>query len=526
MDAPSLLNPARKPLALVMMALAPLVPQILGSAFNIWYNAVIIKPMLTQPDLKQRFLATVIIYNVIVFPLGIWLWLKRVYSFSAAFHQLQRGLSVDPSLLDRLRRRLIHLPWYAAAISGAAWFLCIPVFLISLMQAHAELPPQLLWHLPISFCISGFISVTHTIFLVELASHWGLFPVFFSGVRADLIPDVVTLSLRGRGLLWAISASLCPIGSLLLLAFAPHAPGTNPQWFAVFVGTVGIAFGLCTALMISWLVARPIDHLRTAAESVSRGELDISVPVSRADEFGLLLGEFNNMIRGLKEKEKLRQTFGLHVGERAAEQILKRDPGLSGVQQEITVMFVDIRSSTAQAAMMKPAEVVEMLNDFFRVTVRVVEQHGGMVNKYLGDGFMALFGAGDFAGNHADAAVGAGCDILISLDKLNQELAGHGREPIRIGVGLHTGPAIVGSIGSPQRLEFTAIGNTVNVASRIESLTKTVGRPLLLTAEVRALLSVEFPLEVLPPQQVRGIDEPMTVFAWKLDKQGAASPQE
>ena len=206
-----------------------------------------------------------------------------------------------------------------------------------------SLPSQLLWHLPISFCISGFISVTHTIFLVELASHWGLFPVFFSGVRADLIPDVITLSLRGRGLLWAISASLCPIGSLLLLAFAPQTPGMSSAWFAVFVGTVGIAFGLCTALMISWLVARPIDQLRTAAESVSRGKLDVSVPVSRADEFGLLLGEFNNMIRGLKEKEKLRQTFGLHVGERAAEQILKRDPGLSGVEEDITVMFVDMR---------------------------------------------------------------------------------------------------------------------------------------------------------------------------------------
>src|ERR1700736_535356 len=512
--------------ALLITALAPLVPQILGSAFNIWYNSAVIKPMLASAELGQRFVQTVIIYNAIVFPLGIWLWIRRVRSFSPAFHQLSRGQQVDPELLTRIRRRLIHLPWFAAILSGSAWFLCIPVFLISLFQVHGSLSHQLLWHLPISFCISGFISGTHTIFLVELATQWTLFPVFFSGVRADLIPDVVTLSLRGRGLLWAISASLCPIGSLLLLAFAPSAPGTNPEWFAVFVGTVGIAFGLCTALMISWLVARPIDHLRTAAESVSRGKLDVTLPVTRADEFGLLLGEFNNMIRGLKEKEKLRQTFGLHVGERAAEQILKRDPGLSGVQQEITVMFVDIRSSTAQAAVMKPAEVVEMLNDFFRVTVRVVEQHGGMVNTYLGDGFMAFFGAGDFEGNHADAAVGAGCDILISLDKLNQELAGHGREPIRIGVGLHTGPAIVGSIGSPQRLEFTAIGNTVNVASRIESVTKTVGRPLLLTAEVRALLSVEFPLEVLPPQQVRGIDEPMTVFAWKLDKQGAASPRE
>jgi adenylate cyclase len=503
--------------ALALTAFAPVVPQILGSAFNIWYNAVIIEPMLSPAGLKQRFLQTVLVYNLIVFPFGILLWLKRVHSFSAAFHRLRAGLTIEPGTVDPLRRRLIHLPWFAAAISGIAWFLCIPVFLLSLMQATADLPPQLLWHLPISFCISGFISVTHTIFLVELASHWGLFPILFSGVRADLIPDVITLSIRGRGVLWAVSASLCPIGSLLLLALAPHAPGTSSQWFAVFVGTVGIAFGLCTAVMISGLVARPIDSLRQAAESVSRGKLDITVPVARADEFGLLLGEFNNMIRGLQEKEKLRQTFGLHVGERAAKQILKRDPGLSGVEQEITVMFVDIRSSTAQAANLPPAQVVELLNDFFRVTVRIVEEHGGMVNKYLGDGFMALFGAEDSQTNHADAAVRAGRDILLDLEVLNRALNGRGREAIRIGVGLHSGVAIVGSIGSPQRLEFTAIGNTVNVASRIESLTKQVGRPFLLTAATRERLTAEFPLDLLPPQHVRGVDEPVTVFAWRHD---------
>jgi adenylate cyclase len=515
MDPRAPMKAVRANRALLMMALAPLAPQILGSAFNIWYNTVIVVPLLATPELKHRFMQTIIVYNTVVFPVGIILWLARIYSFSTAFRQLQSGSQIAPSVLSRLRRRLIHLPWFAAAISCAAWFLCIPVFLISLLQVHGHLPTQLLWHLPISFCISGFISGTHTIFLVELASHWLFFQVFFSGVRADLIPDVITLSIRWRGLLWAISASLCPIGSLLLLAFAPQTPDTHPQWFAVFVGTVGIAFGLCTAVMISGLVARPIDYLRSAAESVSRGQLDVMVPISRADEFGLLLGEFNNMIRGLKEKEKLRQTFGLHVGERAAQEILKRNPGLSGVEEEITVMFVDIRSSTAQAAAMKPAEVVEMFNSFFRVTVRVVEEHGGMVNKFLGDGFMALFGAEHSTTNHADAAVQAGREILLSVQTLNREFEARGREPIRIGVGLHSGPAIIGSIGSPQRLEFTAMGNTVNIASRIEKLSKVVGRPMLLTAEVQARLTIQFPLERLPPQQVRGIDEPVTVFAWQ-----------
>jgi len=514
MDSAEKLAPPRERYALLFTGLAPVVPQILGSAFNIWYNAAVIEPMLTSPALKQRFFETIIIYNALVFPIGIWLWVKRIRYFAPAFCHLCRGSIIDPKSLTQARRRLIHLPWFAAAICGGAWFLCVPVFVGSLLQVEPSLDTRLLWHLPVSFCISGFISITHSIFLVELATHWGLFPIFFRGVRADLIPGVVTLSLRGRGILWAISASLCPIGSLLLLAFAPKAPGTNAAWFAVFVGTIGIAFGLCTALMISWLVAKPIDQLRAAADAVSRGKFDVDVPVARADEFGRLLGEFNNMIRGLKDKEKLRQTFGLHVGERAAEQILARDPGLSGVEEEITVMFVDIRSFTARGGVLRPTEMVEILNDFFRVTVRAVEEeHGGMVNKYLGDGFMAVFGAGDSQSNHSENAVAAGRDILLAVEELNRNLTARGREPLRIGIGIHSGPAIVGSIGSPQRLEFTAIGNTVNIASRVEGLTKTVGKPLLITEAVRDRLRDRSSLEELPPQQVRGVRDSVLVFA-------------
>jgi len=489
---PGEMTAARERYSLLLTALAPVVPQIIGSAFNIWYNTTVIQPLLVSPSLKQRFSDMVVVYNSVVYPVGVLLWLRRIFSFRGLFHRLCAASAIDSASLARARRRLIHLPWFAAAICGVAWFLCIPVFIGALLQVQNPLDPRLLWHLPISFCVSGFIAVTHSFFLVELASHWGLFPVFFRGERADLTPGVFTLSLRGRGILWA-----------------------------VFVGVIGIAFGIFTALMMSWLVAKPIDQLRAASDAVSRGDLDVELgpaAAGRADEFGRLLGEFDHMVHELKDKEKLRQTFGLHVGRRAAEQILASDPGLNGVEEEITVMFVDMRSWTARTSVSVPSDVVEVMNDFFRVTVRVVEEeHRGMVNKYLGDGFMAIFGAGDSGSNHADDAVAAGREILAAVKKLNEDLAAKGRAPIQIGIGIHCGPAIVGSIGSPQRLEFTAIGNTVNIASRVEGLTKATGKPLLVTAAVRDRSGDSFSFEELPPQEVRGIDGRLSIFAVRCE---------
>lgn len=500
--------------ALLVTALAPVVPQLLGSAFNIWYNLGVVAPLLGTEPLKARFLQTCIFYNALIYPVAMFLWVRRVYAIGPVLRQLSSGLKPDALALVHARRKTINLPWSITAISGAAWLLCVPVFLLSLALASDALDRRLLWHLPISFLVSAFISVTHSFFLVELASHWGIFPTLFRHARADLTPGGRPLSLRGRGLLWAISAGICPIGSLLLLSFASPAPGTDPVWFAVFVGSVGVAFGLCTALLIGRLVAEPIDQLRTAAQGVAQGRLDTDLHLPRADEFGLLIAEFNNMLHELREKERLRQTFGLHVGKKTAEQILARDPGLGGVEQLITIMFVDIRSFTQRTANLAPGETVRMLNEFLRVMVRVVEtDHNGIINKFLGDGFMALFGIGDDAANHADEALATGRDMLRALEELNTRLLVEGRERTAIGIGIHTGLAIVGSIGSPERLEFTAIGNAVNIASRIEALTKTVQRPLLLTEGTAQHLKERMELEEFPPQAVRGVEEPMRVYS-------------
>ena len=488
-------------------------PADFGSAFNIWYNIAVVDPLLTTAALKERFIRTVIAYNSICYPIGVYGWL-RLRLFVAAGVGPDRSGSVpgrgnpDPSAspchssslvgraggrsrLAALHPRIPSLPCSSAGSVRRAVAL-----------AFADL-----------FGVSAFIAITHSFFLVELASHRGLFPPFFRDTRADRTPGAIALSLRGRGVLWAISAGICPIGSLLLLSFAPPSPGSDPQWFAVFVGAVGIAFGILTAILISRLVAEPVDHLRAAAQAVARGQLDVRVPMLRADEFGLLIGEFNHMVSELREKERLRQTFGLHVGRQAAEEILARDPGLGGVDQVITVMFVDIRSFTSRSAGIPPSEVVRGLNQFLSVMVQVVEeQHGGLINKFLGDGFMALFGVGDPSSLHADAALAAAGNMLAALHDLNATLARQGDEPIEIGIGIHSGPAVIGSIGSPQRLEFTAIGATVNIAARVEGLTKTTGEPLLFTRGTRECLKSHLPVRELPVQQIRGMDQPIAVF--------------
>jgi class 3 adenylate cyclase len=214
-----------------------------------------------------------------------------------------------------------------------------------------------------------------------------------------------------------------------------------------------------------------------------------------------------------KQLEHVRHTLGLHVGPKVAEQILARDGRVGGSEQHVTVMFVDIRSFTARTANLKPHQAVSLLNRFLRAMVQVVEfEHGGMINKFLGDGFMALFGVEGNRDDHADMALAAGRDLECRLERLNSDLSRHGEQPIRIGIGINSGRVIVGSIGSPERMEFTVIGSTVNIASRIQALNKTLGTTLLLSRATRNALRHPLSLRALPLQCIEGVERPLETF--------------
>lgn len=498
--------------ALLLVAIIPIAAQIVGSAFNIFYNVVHVRPLISDAQ-QAVMLRSITWVNLLVYPAAIVSWGRAVWRLHGTLDLLDRGEPVAPEVLESAQRLAINLPWWMIGVGSVAWFSCIPMIVVPLIGSETQLDPRVPILLSVSIGVSAMIALTHAFFALELANHKFLYPLLFDRSQPSSIRGAYPLTLRGRGIAWSLSAVFCPIVSILLLFYVPQPEAQRGLAFPIAVGCIAMLFGLVSAWMVGRLYGTPIRELKKAAQAVSHGNLDTQVRLLRADEFGPLIEEFNQMTRGLLEKESLRRMFGLHVGRQAAEQILASVPGLSGVSREITVMFVDIRGFTASSEGCDPTEVVAVLNEFLTAMVDVVEvQHHGMVNKYLGDGFMALFGIGNDRPQHADDAVDAGKSMLLRLVELNDTFAKREMPPLKIGIGIHSGTALVGSIGSNQRLEFTAIGDTVNIASRIESLTKTVGTAMLLTAATQSRLQRSHNLQPHAPQAVKGIRDPIVTY--------------
>lgn len=496
---------------LLLVGASPVIANLIGSVFNIIYNHVQIQPLLSEAQL-ERFEACWQVFNVVVYPLAVFCWVLPLLWLRPTHRALLAGEDVEAGRLARAQRYVVNLPWWILAVAGVSWLICIPVFPAALKSVPEPLSMEVVFHLVTSFVVASLIAVTQSFFAVELVSQKALFPVFFrTGNPAD-VPGALPLSITARGMMWAVSAVISPVVSLVLLLLIPKASQATPM-FGVAVGVVAIAFAMSTAWMLGKLVADPVRQLRGAAMRVAEGDLEARVNLMRADDFGPLIERFNLMVEGLKEKEHLQETFGVHVGQEAARQILQQGDGLVGSEQVITVMFVDVRNFTEHSSRHTPKEVVEALNLFFSHAVELVESRGGMVNKFLGDGFMALFGIGPESDKHAHRAFEAGQAMLECMQGACEELRLVGWPDFRIGIGVNSGPAIVGSIGSPRRQEYTAIGDTVNVAARVEALTKSVGHCFLVTEATRQFLPESVRLTRLPPQSVKGKGAPLEVYA-------------
>jgi class 3 adenylate cyclase len=249
-------------------------------------------------------------------------------------------------------------------------------------------------------------------------------------------------------------------------------------------------------------------ELRTAAARVGRGDLDQAhVPVTSTDETGELGESFNRMVDGLQERQRLHDAFGAFVDPELTERVLEEGTALEGEEVEVSILFMDAVGFSSFSEQVEATSVVAELNDIFERAVPIVLEHGGHVDKFVGDGLIAVFGAPERLEDHAERAVAAGTELVRSL----AERPG-GR--LSVAVGINSGRVIAGTLGGGGRLDFTVIGRAVNLAARVEELTRHTGDSLLITDEThRRLAAAEDGWRRRSGLRVAGMSEDLVVWA-------------
>ena len=237
---------------------------------------------------------------------------------------------------------------------------------------------------------------------------------------------------------------------------------------------IGLGCASAIAYLLASFFVRPVDALVEGVRAIGDGRLEQQIRLQRKDELGLLTAAFNGMAAKLREKDFVEKTFERYVSKPLAREILshRHELKLGGEEKEVTILFCDIRGFTALAEGLSPADVVELLNGYFEQMVKVVGHFEGMVDKFMGDALLALFGAPMPVGSEALRAVACSLAMQKAIERFNREGEILGRQPLSIGIGINTGPVIAGNVGSALRMEYTVIGDSVNVAARLQSVAK------------------------------------------------------
>ena len=284
---------------------------------------------------------------------------------------------------------------------------------------------------------------------------------------------------RTRVLFAWFLGSVVPVLGMLLVALGSLAgPDVEPTRFAVSVlalGGIVLVVGPMVLRLAARATADPVRGLRAAVERVEQGELDVEVPVYDTSDVGQLQAGFNRMTAGLRERERLRDLFGRHVGPEVVEVALAGGLRLGGEVREVAVLMVDLVGSTTLAATRPAEEVVELLNRFFAVAVEVAEEHGGLVNQLQGDAALVVFGAPTAHPDPAAAALRAACALVGRLTAVPE---------LKAGVGVSFGPVVAGNIGAEQRHAYTVIGDAVNEAARLTEVAKALPRCIAASSRV------------------------------------------
>jgi adenylate cyclase len=489
-----------------------------GSVFNFFYNVQLIVARDMKAEQQAVFWNVASpAYNLLAYGSCVGIMVYLIWPLMACRRKLRAGETVPPAVLAFCRRRVVNLPFLQVCVNFLGWIPGAVIFpwLVCALGGNDNDNASVIWgQFIISFVVSAVLTTVQTFFILEWFLINYFYQDFFQDARPADVVGVIRIPFRVRLLLLWSAVAIMPLVAVVAVAL------NNLGWVAGVVGGVGALSGG----LIFWIVGRDLHNwVNThdqATQQIAQENFDVRIQGKRPDDWGRLSDRFNDMAVALGRARQLHQTFGHFVGPETRDEIVDRYSSgeLEGELREVTILFADIRGFTRRSSGEAPERVLELLNRFFTLARLAVVEKKGEVNKFLGDGFMAIFGAPRPKPDHADLAVASALDLLARLECFNRELMAQGQAPLAVGIGIHSGPVVVGFIGASsgegklQRIEYSAIGETVNLCQRIEQLTKKCCGPILISEQTRSRLRQEIRLEALGPQEVPGSALPVVVY--------------
>lgn len=368
-------------------------------------------------------------------------------------------------------RNTFSAPWRIALVDLILWGAGTVVLTILYGLVNTMFIPRFL--VAVSFC--GVLVATGSYLLAEFA----LRPVAAQALQAGPPPRRLTTGIMGRTMMiWFLGSGVPVIGISLLAMFQIVMRNLTETQFAVGVLIVSwatLVFGCLLMWILAWLTATPVRVVRSALQRVERGDLRGDLVVYDGTELGELQRGFNTMVDGLRERERVRDLFGRHVGREVALAAERERPKLGGEERHVAVIFIDIIGSTKLVTSRPASEIVQLLNRFFGIIVEEVDNHCGLLNKFEGDATLAIFGAPNRLDSPEDQALAAARCIA---DRLSREIS-----ECQAGIGVAAGQVVAGNVGARERFEYTVIGEPVNEAARLCELAKEQPTLLLATAD-------------------------------------------
>jgi len=426
-----------------------------------------------------------------------------------------RKETVSKERAHRSLRRLLNEPYFVIAVDMGVWLTAAGVYALVFRLFKVD---WLFVRQALTSCITtGLITSTVAFFVLEFHLERQLIPLAFPNGGLFLTPGVLRIGIRTRLLALFFASNLIPLlivlQDSLRLAASPARPALAqlqvrlPAEAVVFVGV-----GIWLTFLVSSNLTRPLQEIIRVLGSVRRGMFDQKVRVTTNDEIGYTGDVINEMTEGLQERDFIKETFGKYVSEEIRDEILGGRIPLDGEVRRVTVLFADLRDFTPMVERTEPKKMITVLNGYFREMEEAIREHHGLVLQYIGDEIEAAFGAPIHSEDHAAQAVSAAKEMSRRLDAFNRRLAGSGLR-LAHGIGIHTGEVLAATIGSPDRLSYALVGDTVNVASRVQDLSKHFGTEIVMTEATQAEIGERFSLKRLPATPIKGKSGNIQLYA-------------